>query len=84
MKQKTKVIIICITLFILAILIGLSIWASNTTFLIGEDGSLDNSRNRKEFIEFLRNIEDKEEREKRVTFCLEQNMITQKEADELY
>lgn len=82
MKQKTKVIIICIVLCILAVLIGLSIWASNTTFLINQDGTLDNGR--KEFIEFLRNIEDKEEREKRVTFCLEQNIITQKEADELY
>lgn len=82
MKQKTKVIIICIALCILVVLISLSIWASNTTFLINQDGTLDNGR--KEFIEFLRNIEDKEEREERVTFCLEQNMITQKEADELY
>ena len=35
-------------------------------------------------METLRKVEDKEERKKQVDYALEQNLITQKDADELY
>lgn len=80
MKNKKLLIIAIIIIIILGVIFG--IYKIRTSYLYNEDGTL--SDGHAQLMETLRKVEDKEERKKQVDYALEQNLITQKDADELY
>lgn len=80
MKNKKIIITIIICTIILAILFAtFKIYSS---YMFNDNGTLSDAHSK--LVEHLQNVEDKEERKKQIDFSLEQNMITQEEANELY
>ncbi len=84
MKSKKFFIIGAIIIIIgVGIIIGYNIIRINLgNFLFSQSGEIVDGH--KDLMEHLKNIEDKEERKKQIDFSLQQNMITQEEANELY
>ncbi len=82
MKNKKLMIIIFIILAICAIGFGLFRATHNPNYLYNEDGTI--SDGHQDLIEHLKSVEDDVERKKQVDFSLEQNIITQEEANKLY
>ncbi len=80
MKNKKLVIIIIICTIILAILFAtFKIYSS---YMFNNNGTLSDAHSK--LVEHLQSVEDKEERKKQIDFSVEQNMITQEEANTLY
>ena len=79
--MNKKYIIIAISIIIIiAVLFGIYKIASSYLFENGteiRDGKL-------ELIEHIKSIEDDEERKNQIDYNVEQNLITQQEANELY
>lgn len=82
MKSKKIIIIAIIVLSICAIAFGIFKATHSDNYLYNQDGTI--SDGHQELIEHLKGIEDKEERKKQIDFSLEQSIITQQEANELY
>ncbi|MCI8412101.1 MAG: DUF4290 domain-containing protein [Clostridia bacterium] len=82
MKSKRIIIIAIIVLSICAIAFGIFKATHSDNYLYNQDGTI--SDGHQELIEHLKEIEDKEERKKQIDFSLEQSIITQEEANELY
>lgn len=83
MKNKKFLIIGIIVIIVLAIIIGVGVSKSKLEDnLFNQDGTVVDGH--KELIDHLKSIEDGEERKKQVDFSLQQNIITQEEADILY
>ena len=82
MKNKKVIIILFIALVICAIIFGVFKATHNPNYLYNEDGTI--SDGHKDLIEHLKNVENDAERKKQIDFSLEQNIITQEEANELY
>lgn len=80
MKNKKILIIGVIIIIICATVFG--IFKVRDSYMFNEDGTISDAH--VELVEHLKSIEDKEERKKQVDFSLEYNLITQKEANELY
>lgn len=80
MKNKKIIIIAIIIVIVTAIVFG--VYKIYDSYLFNEDGTVADGH--KDLIDHLKSIEDKEERKKQVDFSLEQNIITQKEANEIY
>lgn len=80
MKNKKILIIVLIVLILLAVIFGG--YKIATSYLFNEDGTI--SDDHADLIEHLKSVEDVEERKRQIDFSLEHNMITQKEATELY
>ena len=83
MKNKKFLIIGIIVIIVLAIIIEVGVSKSKLEDnLFNQDGTVVDGH--KDLINHLKSIEDKEERKKQVDFSLQQNIITQEEADILY
>ena len=80
--MKNKKIIVISIIIIAIVALGFGIYKIYDSYLFNEDGTVVDGH--KELIEHLKSIEDKEERKKQVDFSLEQNIITQNEANEIY
>ena len=78
--NKKKITIIVIIIIILAILLG--IYNIMSTYLIRKDGKTSNGKG--DVINHIKSIEDDDKRKKQIDFAVKGNIITQKEADELY
>ena len=80
MKKNKKTIIVCVIIAIIAIMIG--IYNIYSSYLFGDGGYIQDSK--AQLIEHIKGIEDKNERKNQIDFSVEQNIITQDEANELY
>ena len=80
MKNKKILIISVIILILLAIILG--IYKVRTSYMYNEDGTLSDAHT--ELIEHLKELENDEERRNKIDFCVEEKLITQEEANELY
>lgn len=80
MKNKKALIILLIVLILLAVILGG--YKIATSYLFNEDGTI--SDGHADLIEHLKSVEDTEERKRQIDFSLEQNIITQEEAANLY
>ena len=83
--MKNKKIIISIILIILVIVaIGFGIFKAthNENYLYNQDGTMTDGKS--ELINHLKSIEDTNERKNQIDFSVQQNIITQQEANELY
>ena len=83
--MNNKKAIICIILVILVIVaIGFGIFKAthNENYLYNQDGTISNAKS--ELINHLKSIEDTNERRNQIDFSIQQNIITQEEANELY
>ena len=80
MKNK-KVLIVAIVIIMLCA-IGFGAYKVRTSYLFNQDGTITDGKT--DLINHLKSIEDKEERKSQIDFSVEHNIITQKEADELY
>lgn len=83
MKNK-KILIIAIIIIVLCA-IGFGVYKVATSYLFRvENGKITIEDGKKDLINHLKGIEDREERKKQIDFSVEHNIITQKEAEELY
>lgn len=82
MKNKKFIIILVIVIIAVATAFGVFMATHNPNYLYSEDGKIEDGH--KELIDHLKEIDDTEERKKQIDFSLEQNIITKKEAEELY
>lgn len=83
--MKNKKIILCIILAILVIVaVGFGIFKAthHENYLYNQDGAIVDGK--KELINHLKSIEDINEREKQIDFCVQQNIITPEEGYKLY
>lgn len=78
MDNKKKIIIAIV--FIIGLVLGG--YKIATSYLFNSDGKIIDGK--VEVIEHLKSIEDKNERKKQIDFSVEQNIITQNEANDLY
>lgn len=80
MKNK-KILIIAIVIIIICAIVygGFRVYNS---YLFNENGTI--SDGHADLVKALKNIENDEERKKQIDFSLENNLITEKEAEELY
>ena len=81
MKNK-KVLIIAI-IFIIICVIGIGTYTVLTSYLFNEDGTIA-SDGHVDLINHLKSIEDKDERKNAIDFSVENNLISQEEANEIY
>lgn len=77
MKNKKIIIVVII---VLAILLGA--FKICSSYLFNNNNGITDGKT--ELINHLKSIEDKEERKHQIDYSVEQNIITQKEANELY
>ena len=83
MNNKKAIIgIILIVLVIVAIIFGIFKATHNENYLYNQDGTIPNGKGA--LINHLKSIEDTNERKNQIDFSLQQNIITQEEANELY
>lgn len=83
--MNSKKIIISIILVILVIVaIGFGIFKAthNENYLYNQNGTITDGKS--ELINHLKSIEDTNERKNQIDFSVQQNIITQQEANELY
>lgn len=80
--MKNKKIIVISIIIVAIVALGFGIYKIYDSYLFNEDGTVVDGH--KDLIEHLKSIEDKEERKKQVDFSLEQNIITQSEANGIY
>jgi uncharacterized protein YxeA len=80
MMMKNKKIIL-VVIIILAVILGTLKICSSYLFNNSDNGI---TNGKVELINHLQSIEDKDERKNQIDYSVEQNIITQKEANELY
>lgn len=80
MKNKKILIVTIVIIVLCAIVFG--VYKVYTSYLFNEDGTVSDGHS--DLINALKNVEDDEERKRQVDFSLESNLITEKEANELY
>lgn len=81
-NKKIIIIIILVILVIVAIGFGVFKATHNENYLYNQDGTITDGKS--ELINHLKSIEDTNERKKQIDFSVQQNIITQQEANELY
>ena len=83
MKNKKVIIsIILVILVIVAVVFGVFKATHNESYLYNQDGTIVDGK--KDLINRLKSIEDVNERKNQINFSVQQNIITQEEANELY
>jgi len=83
MKNKKVIIsIILVILVIVAVVLGVFKATHNENYLYNQDGTVVDGK--KDLINRLKSIEDVNERKNQINFSVQQNIITQEEANELY
>lgn len=80
MKNKKVLIIVVVIIIVLAVIMG--IIKIYNSYLFSQDGTISDGHD--ELIEHLQNIDDEAERKNQIDYSVEQNIITQEEANELY
>jgi len=80
LKDKNKLLVAIIIIVICAI--GFGTYSVYKSYLINENGTITDGK--QDLINRLKSIEDKNERKEQVDFSLEHNLITKKEANDLY
>lgn len=81
-NKKVIISIILIVLLIAAIGFGIFKATYNENYLYDENGKITDGKS--ELINHLKSIEDVNERKSQIDFSVQQNIITQQEANELY
>ncbi len=81
-NKKAIIIIIFVILILLAIGFGIFMATHSSKYLYNLDGTIPDGK--KELIDHLKSVEDKNERKNQIDFSVQQNIITQQEANELY
>lgn len=81
-NKKAIIIVILVILVVVAIGFGIFKATHDENHLYNEDGTIIDGKS--ELVNHLKSIEDSNERKKQIDFSVEQNIITQKEANELY
>lgn len=83
LEKNIKKSIILLSIFIIIILaVIICIVKAHSNYLYNEDGTLTDGH--AELIENLKKTEDEETKKKKTDFYLQQNVLTQDEADEIY
>lgn len=82
MKNKKTIIIVLIILIICAVCFAIFKVTHNPNYLYDEEGTIVDGH--KDLLNHLKEIEDSEERKKQIDFSVEQNLITQEEANNIY
>lgn len=80
MKNRKKLIIAILIIIICAIAYG--VYGVYESYLFNEEGTIYDGH--ADLINALKNVENNEERKKQIDFSLESNIISEKEANELY
>ena len=81
-NKKVIISIILVVLIIVAIGFGIFKATHNEDYLYNENGTIIDGKS--ELINHLKSIEDAKERKNQIDFSVQQNIITQQEANELY
>ena len=81
-NKKTIIIIILTLLVIVAIVFGIFKATHNENYVYNQDGTIQDAKS--ELINHLKSIEDTNERKNQIDFSVQQNIITQEEANEIY
>lgn len=81
-NKKAIIIVILVILVVVAIGFGIFKATHDENYLYNEDGTIIDGKS--ELVNHLKSIEDSNERKKQIDFSVEQNIITQEEANELY
>ena len=81
-NKKVIISIILVILVIVALGFGIFKATHNENYLYNQDGTIPNGKGA--LINHLKSIEDTNERKNQIDFSLQQNIITQEEANELY
>ena len=81
-KKKVIISIILVILVIVAVVLGVFKATHNENYLYNQDGTVVDGK--KDLINCLKSIEDVNERKNQINFSVQQNIITQEEANELY
>lgn len=81
-NKKVIISIILVILVIVALGFGIFKATHNENYLYNKDGSVVDGK--KDLITHLKSIEDVNERKNQIDFSVQQNIITQEEANELY
>lgn len=79
--MKNKKVLIVIVILVILCAIGFVMYQYRSSYLFNEDGSVVDGH--EDLINHLEKIEDAEEKTKQIDFSLEQNLITEEEANEL-
>ena len=81
-NKKVIISIILVILVIVAVVFGVFKPTHNENYLYNQDGTVVDKK--KDLINRLKSIEDVNERKNQINFSVQQNIITQEEANELY
>ena len=81
-NKKVIISIILVILVIFAVVLGVFKATHNENYLYNQDGTVVDGK--KDLINRLKSIEDVNERKNQINFSVQQNIITQEEANELY
>lgn len=82
MKNKKVIVVVLVAIALVAAILGIFMATYNPNYIYNKDGKIEDGK--QQLIEHLKAIEDKEERKNQIDFSVEQNIITQTEANELY
>ncbi len=78
--MKKKIIVFILAIVIIAICIG--VYDVLNSYLFDKDGKIIDSH--EELIQHLKDIDDDNERKKQIDYVLEQNLLTEIEAKDIY
>ena len=81
-NKKTIVIVLSVFLVVCAIGFGIFKATHNENYLYNQNGTVVDGKS--ELINHIKSIEDANERKNQIDFSVQQNIITQEEANELY
>ena len=81
-NKKVIMSIILVILVLVAVVFGVFKATHNENYLYNQDGTVVDGK--KDLINRLKSIEDVNERKNQINFSVQQNIITQEEANELY
>lgn len=81
-NKKTIVIVLLVFLVVCAIGFGIFKATHNENYLYNQNGTVVDGKS--ELINHIKSIEDANERKNQIDFSVQQNIITQEEANELY
>lgn len=81
-NKKAIIVIILVILVVCAIGFGIFKATHSEDYLYNQDGTITDGKS--ELINHIKSIEDANERKNQIDFSVQQNIITQEEANELY
>ena len=82
MNNKKYIIIGVIVVIVVAVLFGG--YKIATSFMFKENGLEIYNKAHTDLIEHIKSVDDDNERKNQIEYCIEKNLITQQEANQLY